>query len=419
MAEILLLRLPRAAGEPASWMVADAAGRVVVAPQSGPLGEAAALAPARRVVALAPAADVLLTDAELPAKTSASRLAQVVPFALEEQLADDLEELHFAVGRRPASGERTPVAVVGRALLREWLAALAEAGLSPASLHAESALLPANPGQLVMLLEAEQLLVAAPGHSPIALPGGDFAGVPELLPQADAFGEGETAAALPGLLVYATAEDWQAHAPDIEALRGRFSAVRAQLLTGGPLPLFAQQLSVVQPINLLQGSFAPAVDRSAGWRPWRAAAVLLIALAGLHVAGKVWERSRLQRTERELDASIEQVFRSAMPGETDASDARRRMEQRLLAVRGGGGAGTLLPALSALAQARGPAGDTRLEALSYTGGSLDLKVSAPDAASVDRINQQLRAAGWHSELTAGNPGAGGYVGRIQISTAGS
>lgn len=421
MTESLLLRLPRGPGEPASWLVADEGGRLVVPVRSGALEDAAALGAGRRIVGLAPAGDVLLADVELPAKTSASRLQQVVPFALEEQLADDIDELHFALGRRAsAAATPTPVAAVGKPVLNEWLAALAAAGLSPAVLWAESSLLPTNPGQFVMLVEDEQLLVAAPGRTPIALPAGDFSSLLALLPAPESAATGEAAAPAPGLLVYASATDWEAHAAGIEALGSHFAAVRVQLLTEGPLPLFAQQLPAVHAINLLQGAFAPAIDRTTGWRPWRAAAALLVALFGLHVAGRAWELSRLTRAERELDAAIGQVFRTAMPGDTaQIGDMRRRMEQRLLAVRHAGARGTLLPALSAVAQARGATGDARLETLSYSGGALDLKVSAPDAASVDRLNQHLRAAGWRSELTAGNAAPNGYVGRIQIRAAGS
>ena len=44
MADWLLLRLPRAPEEPASWLVADARGAPVGPPQSGPLSLAAARA---------------------------------------------------------------------------------------------------------------------------------------------------------------------------------------------------------------------------------------------------------------------------------------------------------------------------------------------------------------------------------------
>lgn len=416
MAETLLLRMPREAGDLASWMIIDERGRMALAPQTGALAEAAATAAGRRVVVLLPAADVLLTEADLPTRASAAKLQQIVPFALEEQLADDIDQLHFAVGRRAPQDARTPVAVIGRALLEDTLAALAAAGLAPAALHAEHALLPAGTDHPIVLIEHDQLLIAAPGGLPVVLPAGDLEGALEM---ADARHEDTGSATTPpGMQVYASPADWQRYRAEVEALRERRPGIKVQLLPAGPLPLLGQQLPDAKPVNLLQGRYAPATEMAGDWRRWRVAAILLAALIGLHVASQAWQLARLKRVEREIDASIEEVFRTAMPGETSAGDARRRMEQRLLTVRSGG-QGTLLPALSALAQARGAAADATLQGLSYSAGTLDLRVRAPDAASVDRINQQLRASGWQSELTAGNAGQEGYQGRIQMRAAGS
>lgn len=417
MAETLLLRIPREAGELASWMIVDERGRMVLAPQTGALGEAAAAATAHRVVVLLPAADVLLSEAELPARASAAKVQQIVPFALEEQLADDIEQLHFAVGKRTPQDSRTPVAVVARVLLEDTLAALAAAGLAPVALYAEHAVLPAAVDQPVVLIEHDQLLVAVPGKLPVALPAVNLGAALEMAaehPEAVEPGAGPR-----GMQIYATPADWQRYRVEVEAMRERWPGIKVQLLSAGPLPLFGQHLPEAKPVNLLQGRYAPATDMPGDWRRWRVAAILLAALVGLHLGSQAWQLTRLKRVERQLDASIEEVFRTAMPGQTSSpGEARRRMEQRLLAVRSGG-QGTLLPALSALAQARGTGTDATLQALSYSAGTLDLRVRAPDAASLDRINQQLRAAGWQSELTAGNAGADGYQGRIQMRAAGS
>src|SRR5438477_4216957 len=128
MADWLLLRLPRAAGEAASWLIADARGAPAGPAQSGPLTLAAARAAGQRVCALVPGAEVLLAEPEIPVKGGAN-LQQLVPYALEEQLADDIDDLHFAIGKRAGDSARAPVAVVARALLDEWLATLRASGV--------------------------------------------------------------------------------------------------------------------------------------------------------------------------------------------------------------------------------------------------------------------------------------------------
>ena len=425
MADWLLLRLPRVPGEPATWLVASAAGAPLTATQSGPLAAAASAAPTRRVCALVPGADVILSEPELPAR-SGVKPQQLVPYALEEQLADDIDELHFALGRRAADSTRTPVAVVARTLMDEWLAALHGAGIQPECLYADSELLPANPGQAVALLEEDTVLVRAPGAPPVCLPMDaltDALTIAQAAPRAAAVPADGTAAAAEdgsaarGLILYSDSADWQRHSAEVEAAREHFVSLKVQLLGDGPLALFAQQLPGSRAINLLQGAYAPKSARTLGLSAWRIAALLLLSLVALHVVGKTAELSMLKKNERQVDASIRDTFHSAMPGETGVTDARRRMEERLLAVRSGGGG--LLGALEAVARARSAAPGTSIQSLNFHDGLLELTFNAPDAASLDHLSQQLRNGGWQASLIGGNTVGSSYQGRVQIRAQGS
>ena len=91
------------------------------------------------MLVLAPGASITLARPELPVR--GSRQAQVVPFALEESLAGDVEQFHFAVGRTDAAG-RTEVAAVRREQMAHWLADLRTAGITPDALLADLACLP-------------------------------------------------------------------------------------------------------------------------------------------------------------------------------------------------------------------------------------------------------------------------------------
>jgi len=411
MADWLMLRLPRADAELATWLVVDARGAPISPPQSGPLGLAAARAPGRRVCLLVGGAEVLLAEPEVPVKAGA-KLPQLVPYALEEQLAEDIEDLHFALGKRSGESSRIPVAVVARALLDGWLAELRGAGIEPDAVYADSELLPENPGQAVALLEGDMVSVRPPGGTPVTLPA-DALGEALEIARSGAESSGTGAR---GLILYTGAAEWQQHSAQVEAARPHFDGIRVQLLAGGPLALFAQQLPSAAAINLLQGSYAPVSSRGAGFMAWRVAAILLASLIGLHVVGKAAELHVLKRHERQVDASIRDTFRSSMHTEASASEARRLMERRLIGVRGAGEG--LLPALQALAQARDAAPGTSVQSLNFHGGSLEMKLSAPDATSLDRLSQSLRSSGWHADLTGGSNAGSAYEGRIQMRSGG-
>lgn len=405
MADSLLLRLPRAPQQHATWLLANGGPGVEPTPESGPLGLVAARAAGRQVVVLVPGAEVLLTQAELPPARSGMKAQQLVPYALEEQLAEDIDELHFAIGRR--SGTRTPAAVVAQRKMDEWLSLLKENGIEPAAMYADSELLPANPTQAVALLEEESVTVRAPSGGVLILPA-------DALDEALESGLGSDAG-VHGLILYTGSAEWDRHAAQVEALRERFEDIQVQLLPGGPLLLFAQQLPGTSAINLLQGPYAPASAAASGWRAWRVAALLLVALVGLHLVSQGVQLVTLRHRNGKLDAAIDQVFRTAMPGTRDTEEARRRMELRLKQVRAGEAAGGFLTALGAIAQAREAAPGTQVEAVSFSSGVLDLKLSAPSIGTLDRLTRELARRGWQAHLESGTPHGSRFEGSIRMS----
>ena len=424
MADWLLIRIGNDPGT-VDYLAADGAGRIVETLRTGSLADAAQHQAGRRICVLAPASDVLLTDAEVPVK-SGTRYQQIVPFALEEQLAEDIESLHFAVGKRVGDSPRIPVAVVSRALIDGWLNHLRDAGIAPDCLYADSSLVPENPGQAVLVLSGDSVILRAADKPPVTLPLTALAEALELLrpAAAPAAGADPTAADLPrsavaefggnGLVVYAGEAEWQQYGATIEAVRGEFEGLSVQLLPDGPLGLFAQSLPGTTAINLLQGTYAPASPLAGGFKAWRIAAAMLVGLLVLHGIGSAAQLMVLKRTERRLDDSIGETFEQAMPGEHNSANARRRMEARMASLQGSTDSAGLLAMLSAVAQARTGASGTAVQALSYRQGMLELQVTAPGAAALDHISQQLRTGGWQADLTSGTSSSGAYQGRIQM-----
>lgn len=413
MAEWLIIRL--AGDQSASYMVADGAGRQIVAPRAGSLEDATPHAAGRRVGLLVPGSDVLLTDAEVPARATGAKLAQIVPFALEEQLAEDIDGLQFAVGRREPMATRLPVAVVSRVLLDGWLAQVRAARMEPDAVFADSTLLPANPGQAIALVDTDTVLVRAAGGQPTTLP---LAALPEalelLLPPVDGISAGPAGLAGGGLVVYANQAQWQLYQAQFEALRGRFERLSVQLLPEGPLPLLAQSVSQPDVINLLQGGYAPASSAGLGWKAWRTAAALLAGLLVLHAIGDVTWLMSLRKTERRLDSAIADTVRQSVPGITDTHNARSIMEAKLRQAQDASESSGLLAMLSAVSQARAGAPGTSIQSLSFRDGSLEMQVNGPGADALDHISQQLRSSGWQADLTSTNTAGSAYQGHILV-----
>jgi general secretion pathway protein L len=413
MPPLLLLRLPPPGEEDTEWLTLNEAGATAPTRQRGPLSLAAAVWRGGPVVALAPASQILLAEPQLPPGGGAA-LKRAVPFALEEQLTEDVDQLSFAIGRR-RSGGGTPVAVVSRSVLEGWVSALNLAGLAPDSMYADISLIPENPAQTVLWLEKQRLAVRRPGALPFAVelsPIRDALVVAGVI--ADPLEHGFESRPKESVILYVTRDDWAEVQEEIEALAGEFESFRVQLLVDGPLPWLARGIEVADAVNLLQGEFARTTDYGARLRRWRVAAVLAVLLLLVHIGAQALQIRRAKHESAALDTEISQVFSSTMPGEA-LTDPRRQMQTRLERIRrSGAGPQYFLRALQALSGALSNMPKTSISALSYHEDTLDMTVTAPSLAALAELSKFTAKDGLTVEIQSSNPTASGVEAHLQI-----
>jgi general secretion pathway protein L len=410
----LLLRLPPAGEEETEWLTLDETGAPTPTRQRGSLSLAAAVWRTGKVVVLAPAAQILLAEPELP-PGSGAKLARAVPFALEEQLTEDVDLLSFAIGRRRGTG--TPVAVVSRAVLQAWLSELSAAGLDPQAIYPDISLMPENPSQTVLWLEKERLAVRRPGALPFAV---ELSPVKEALVVggviADPLDSAAEAQARPkeNAILYVTREDWVRVQGEFEDLLEEFESLKVQLLQDGPLPWLARGMESADAVNLLQGEFSRTADYSERWRQWRRAAALAAALLVVHVGAQALQIRHAKHESVALDGEISQVFSSSMPGDA-LTDPRRQMQTRLERIRkSGAGPQYFLHTLQTLSGALAVTPKTTITALSYRDDSLDMTVSAPSLATLSQLTQFVSKEGLTAEIQSSNPVAAGVEAHLHL-----
>jgi general secretion pathway protein L len=416
MPQTLLLRLPSNDQEEAEWLTLSETGDSQSARQRGPLTLAAAVSGSGKVVVLAPATQILLAEPVLPPGGNV-KLARAVPFALEEQLTEDVDQMSFAIGRR-RSGGGTPVAAVSRTVLQEWLSRLTAAGLSPVAMYPDISLMPDNPGQTVLWLENSRLAVRRPGAMPFAV---ELSPVSEALVVAGVIADPFDTAAEPKVpenaMLYVTSEDWAQSESEFARLVGKFESLKVQLLPDGPLPWLVHPLEDTDAVNLLQGEFAHTTDFAARWLQWRTPAFLAAALLAVHVAGQWLQIRQAKHETGALDSQIASVFSAAMPAEV-MQEPRRQMQARLDRIRKAGASPEyFLHALKAMSGALAMTPKTEIDALSYREQALDMKVSAPSLAALSELSKYIGKQGMTAEIQSSTPVAAGVEAHIQLHSA--
>lgn len=416
MPEFLVVRLHAAAAETigasAEWIVMDGAGTRRGNVQSGPLDVAATLAGGRKVIVLVPGTDALLAEPELPLK-SGSKVAQVVPFALEEHLAADVEDLHFAVGKREGR-PGTPVAVVAHTRMQVWQALLADAGLQVDAIYAETAALPETPNAITLLIEGARIYVRRQD-----IPGAvlDVQPLIEALQLALASGE----EAREHVTIYIAEDDYERERELLEGLREFTASLQLKLLPDGPLPLLAANVVRGTAVNLLQGRYQAKKKLQVSLAPWRYAAVLALLFLAAHLGVKSWQYFHYRSQEARLDSEIAQVFQQLMPGAPlpNAAMARKQVESRLNQLRGTGPVSGMMTTLATLGEALAQSPDTNIEALAYRNNTTDLRVLAPSVDVLDRIRQVASERGLNAKIESASPRDSKFEGRLQFKNAGA
>lgn len=415
MSELLVVRL--APPDPAAprWVVVDEHGAVIKA-GSASLADAAQHANGRKVIALAPATEVLRTVVDVPVRGRA-KLAQVLPFAMEEQLADDVDSLHFAPGNAGADAP-LPVAVSRKELVKGWLETLRDSGLEAVALYSEADGMDELPGTGVLFIEPGRAVLRRSDGAAITTDP-ETLQAPTTLWLASA-GEEATGA---NLLAYVDARCGDAIGAELDALRADVHTLEVKQLEDGLLPRLAAMVAIRPGVNLLQGDFARRSNLGRFLPQWRLAAALLAAVAVLATAALVAETWRLSREAVSLRGAVEQAFRYTFPDVRQVrDDVRAQFDSQLRSL--GASRPTdnamFLDALQTVAGAVRKDAGTKLEAVDYRSGVMELRLRAPSVETLDRIQRDISESGrFEAEIQSANTDDGVVLGRMRIVSPGA
>jgi len=354
------------------WRRTDAGGASRQGSQRGLEG----LAAADEIIVWTPAAETLLLRARLPTR-SASKIAQALPFALEDQLIDPPEKLHFAFTQE--AGGALAVAVTRRDRMEGWLAALGAAGLSPARLAPVTLSLPLADRVWTLAFSDGEMVLRSGVHA-------GFGGPREVHP--------------PGWLHTALAE-----------ARAELTAPERILLVDPPgdldagawraalgLPLEAIPPSGVDvpaaSLDLLQQRYTQRGRGTAALRrAYLPAAALLAAwlVLTLVLDAVEWTRAayRVRAAEEEMRALLVKSFPDTRVIVDPAEQMRRGLEE-LGARSGAASPGDMLYLLARASPAFEREARLRVQAIEYSNKTLNVRLAASQA-DADSLARALRA----------------------------
>jgi general secretion pathway protein L len=416
MTEYVVIRLA-AEDQAVQWILADSNGTQRSNTSSGSLEQVANEIGDRSVIVLVPSVELLSTTVHIPARSSA-KIKAALPFALEENLAEDVENLHFAVGERQENN-RLPVAVVARETLDGWLDRLSEVGIEPAILSPDSHGLARIPGTLSVLVDDDTIMFNDGGDTDFAMQGVKPS---DVLVFAGQLGESqnEDEEKSGHLIVFCTSEQEQNLSHDWIALRQELHSVDINILPDGVLPKLAVTVAAGHGVNLMQGQYGKKTDYASLFGPWKAAAIMLLTLGIMALALKGLDYYQLQQDELALRAQFNAEYHLIRPNETrEIVDPVATVISLRRSMGGSAAPQVFLPGLRELGDAIAANSSAEIETITYRAGVIDLRLTTPDVATLDSIQKAVSSSGrFRASIQSTDQIADKINGRIQIRETG-
>ena len=421
MAENLFLRLGRVNGEDhLEWLLLDEASGIIRLRGEGNRQAFAQISTpvdiSGETHVMLRGEDILLTAAKVPSKQP-RQILQAVPFIVEESLAQDVEDCHFAIGDRNSAGD-VNVAIIDRELLQQRLNLLKELLIQPSTITCDVLQLNAlqkNAGQAEqenscqVLLEADRALIRYSQDLGVAVPAHSLAMALTLVPQ-------EKKSQL-----YIGMSD-----PDDEAFALTLAQINAELpapaqittLDYHPFEQLCRHFDTAA-INLLQGQFRVEIKRASRPGSWRSVGILAACVFAVHVLLMLGQGLYFGGKADRLEAEALALYTDVFPNDRNVRDLKRRWRAHL--GESNTASGAVFLDLFAGAAKLLPAGSVTLNNVNYNESRGDLVLQLETARSDGLIaySQTLDKAGYDAVIGTINQGDESVKGSVKIKAVGS
>lgn len=374
MAESVLVRVVDDSTESYEWLViSENTPNTLPTSQRGALSELAPIADGSPVILLLPATEVLLLEISLPVKTN-SQLKKALPFAVEDLLANEVENYHLVWSKQP--GDKIAVAAIEQEPLKAWLQRFRKANIKLEGIFPETLFLPSRHDLCSILIDQQRAVVRyglwrgggiEPDHLALFL---------------------EKTMAENKLLTQV--QVWSTE-PCMDLSWPKTLAVTSESIPAG-LPFLQANRSKKMPLNLLSGAYGAQHQSDGGWKAWLPAVtvVLLAVLMQYGIALTDYWNGKAQLAA--LETENRQMFKDTFPHLKRIVNIKIQAEQELIALRkksGAGGDSDYLRLMYQTGEILKQDEILQLQALDFVNGVLNIQVTGTGIGQIENFKQRM------------------------------
>lgn len=379
MQETLVIEITKENPSQPSWICFNANKEIIEEAFLGDASKLASLAIDRHVIVLLPATDIGLLNVQLPPMNK-QRLLQALPFAIEEQVLQDVERLHMA----PLNGEQQkdgmmPTLIVEHIKMQEWMQLLKTMGVSANVMTSSLFAIPyVDPD--ASLLVNDVLLLRLDQYKGFVCDATNL----ELM----LTGNGRNQFTQT-LVVYKDPN--QAALPMIQEIECQEKILTRQDM----FRMMASFILAETPINLLQGRYFSRKIRLPKGLLYQTMFFLAIGWVLLMLSYPLISYSLLSLRLNSLNNMITSIYKKHFPEMKSISAPKIRMEERIAQLTSAENENKLMLWLGYFGKALADVPSVDIKHLNYTEQDMTLEVTASSAQDVSRFVEKLSQQGLH------------------------
>jgi len=364
------------------------------------------LAKGQNVVLLIPGSLVTLTKAAIPTR-SHQRALKAIPYALEDQLINDVDTLHFAHGnKRP--DDAIPVAIIDQQRMRDWLKTSTELDIKLDAVIPDMLSIPLHELGWSILIQGDVALVRTGTQS-------GFSFDCENLTQALTLALVETSEPKPERIYLYLAENL-IPVGLLELFRDKEIECEQIHISENPIKLLHQNYRPDQGINLLQGDYRPQSRYISLLKPWRTPAILIAITILVEVMLMTVQNSSLNNRLSTLQAQQTTLYKTTFPQVKRVEDPVLQMQQKLSQFRAtlGSQGQDFVDLLSRSAKALALNKGTQITGIKFQKGKLELELNLTSLSNLDPLKEQLNKLNLNVEVLSANASGERVSARLRI-----
>jgi general secretion pathway protein L len=384
MSDTLLIHYNIENSDQATWALCNDAGELTSRINSGSLADLHELSQKHLSVVLLDSQCLHINELQLPTQ-NLQKMLKAVPYAIEEFIADDIENIHFVVSKQKSSNA-TSVVGINKKTLQIIIDKFQAADIFIDKIIPDALCLAANDQQWAVLNYHNQSYLQTGQLNGMIFPEDALAyAITNKL-------DDETTTKPEKLLFFCESENATALDLDAANINGDDIESISIVYNTHPLVVFCGNYKQALTLNLLQHDFKIKRKSFGYWQQWRLAAALTAVWLVLHLSVTAFQYSQVKAENIVVKNKIEKIYKTAFPKSRKINNPRRQMEQKLKTLKSASGntsTGLLFLLEKSFSGLDQETKDITFQSITYRNNRMDIGLDSKNLQAIENLNKKI------------------------------